>query len=140
MLSAEKECITKSTPKTKGNGITRCEPQLVDLDAFARQYNKYPHCIVTVYQIIRDLHIKQEMVDLILVDAVKWGRQEYFIEGRTRSEGKLRLLTPFYLDAEIDLPWLTRLSLACQKIDEELYLCIHTPESIIYEMVTTDLP
>ena len=118
------------------------EPPLAELDVFARKYDRYPHCIVTVYQIIRDLHIKQELVELTLVDAAKWGRKEYFIQGRARSTGKLRLLTPFYLDAEIDLPWLTKLSLEFTAIDkdQELYLCIHTPESIIYEMVTTELP
>jgi len=118
------------------------EPPLVNLDDFVRKHNKYPHCIVTVYQIIRDLHIKQEMVELTLIDAAKWGRKEYFIQGKTRATGKLRLMTPFYLDAEIDLPWITKLSLelTSQDKDQELYLCIHTPESIIYEMVTTELP
>lgn len=104
---------------------------LPDLDTFAAKHSKYPHCIVTVYQIIRDLYIKQEMVELQLVDASKWGKTEYFIEGRTRADGRKRLLAPFYLDAEIDLPWLTKLSLACQDCQEELFLCIHTPETIM---------
>ena len=104
---------------------------LPDLDVFAKKHSKYPHCIVTVYQIIRDLHIKQEMYDLQLVDASKWGKMEYFIEGNSRSDGKKRMLAPFYLDAEIDLPWLTKLSLLCQDNDQELYLCIHTPETIM---------
>jgi len=118
------------------------EPPLVDLDNFARRHNRYPHCIVTIYQIIRDLHIKQELVELTLVDAAKWGRSEYFIQGRARSTGKKRLLTPFHLDAEIDLPWITKLylELTTQDKNHELYLCVHTPESIIYELVTTELP
>ena len=118
------------------------EPPLQDLDTFGRKHNRYPHCIVTIYQIIRDLHIKQEMVELTLVDAVKWGRKEYFIQGLARATGRMRILVPFHLDAEIDLPWLTKFAveLAEEHKNQELYLCIHTPESIIYEMVTTELP
>ena len=116
------------------------DPPLCDLDPFAKQHRSYPHCIVTAYQIMRDLHIKQELIDLRLVDAAKWGRSEYFIEGRTRIGGKTRLLAPFYLDAEIDLPWVVQLAKMCEAQNQELYLCIHTPESVIYEMVSTTLP
>jgi len=116
------------------------EPSLMELDKFARLYSKYPHCIVTIYQIIRDLHIKQEVIELKIIDGSSWGRNEYFIEGRTRATKGMRLMVPFYLDEEIDLPWLRKIAIACEGKGEELYLCIHTPESIIYEMVTTELP
>jgi hypothetical protein len=127
-------------PITPATPLPPLDQPLCDLDTFAKQYQRYAHCIVTVYQIMRDLHIKQELVDMRLVDASKWGRSEYFIEGRTRIGGQMRLLAPFYLDAEIDLPWVVQLAKACEAQDQELYLCIHTPESVIYEMVTTALP
>jgi hypothetical protein len=74
-------------------------------DEFAIQHPRYPACIVTVYQIVRDLHIKQELTEIEIVDAKKWQRNEYFIEGKLRTTGKIRLMIPFYLDAEVDLPW-----------------------------------
>ena len=174
------------------------EPELPSIDDFAKQYNKYDHCIVTVYQIIRDLHLKQEVVDITVVDASIYDQNVYFIEATTRATGKLRLMAPFHLDAEIDLPWLRDLALQvsvclslgddysmglgcnwtlsdslqspglalpstlisvpyhvfiiltmtltsfydmqCDTKEEELYLCIHTPESIIYELISTELP
>jgi hypothetical protein len=141
-LEHHMEC-TGADPDAPNSPVTPLPPldlPLCDLDTFAKQYQRYAHCIVTVYQIMRDLHIKQELVDMRLVDASKWGRSEYFIQGRTRIGGKMRLLAPFYLDAEIDLPWVVQLAKACEAQDQDLYLCIHTPESVIYEMVTTALP
>ena len=73
------------------------EPELKNLDD--------PACVVTIYQIVRDLHIKQEVIDISVVDGLKWQRSEYFLKARTRLSGKVRLMVPFYLDAEIDLPW-----------------------------------
>ena len=116
------------------------ESPLGTVDEFQQQHPQYDHCIVTIYQIVRDLHIKQEVVELEVVDGMQWGQDRYFLEGRARSTGKLRLMVPFYLDAEIDLPWLMKLATYCDSRDEELYLCIHTPESIIYEMISTALP
>ena len=81
------------------------EPELGTVDDFESQNNLYPACIVTIYQIIRDLHIKQEVIEIRVVDGTKWCRGEYFIEARTRASDTLRLMVPFYLDAEIDLPW-----------------------------------
>ena len=49
-------------------------------------------------------------------------------------------MVPFYLDAEIDLVWLRDTARVCDDRDEELYVCIHTPESIIYELISTALP
>jgi len=116
------------------------EPELPSIDDFAKEHNKYDHCIVTVYQIVRDLHLKQEVVDITMVDGSEWGQNQYFIEARIRMTGKLRLMAPFHLDAEIDLPWLRNLALSCDKKESELFLCIHTPESIIYELISTELP
>jgi hypothetical protein len=116
------------------------EPPLGTVDEFQKQYPAYDHCIVTIYQIVRDLHIKQEVVDIKVIDGTAWGQERYFLECRERSSGRLRLLVPFYLDSEIDLPWLTSMAQHCDGRDEELYVCIHTPESIIYEMISTALP
>lgn len=81
------------------------EPELGTVDEFVTQNPEYPACIVTIYQIVRDLHIKQEVVEILVVDGKRWHRNEYFIQARTRLSGNLRLMVPYYLDAEIDLPW-----------------------------------
>ena len=101
------------------------------VDEFQRIYPKYDHCIVTVYQIVRDLHIKQEVVDIQIVDGSTWGAEGYFLRVKSATTGQGRLMVPFYLDAEIDLPWLHSLAEGCNERDEELYVCIHTPESIM---------
>ena len=81
------------------------EPELGGIDAFVVLNPLYPASIVTIYQIVRDLHIKQEVIEISVVDAFKWNRNEYFIQARTRANNNIRLMVPFYLDAEIDLPW-----------------------------------
>ena len=116
------------------------ELPLGTVDEFQKLHPMHDHCIVTIYQIVRDLHIKQEVVDIDILDGSPWGVSGYFIEGRSRHTGKLRLMVPFHLDAEIDLVWLRKLTLACDAKNGELYLCIHTPESIIYELISTELP
>ena len=107
------------------------EPPLGSLTTFASRNSKYPYCIVTLYQIIRDLHIKQEVVDIKVIDGKKWGRQEYFIGCKARSNDVERLLIPFHLDADIDLPWLQKVALECKEANRDLYLCIHTSETIM---------
>lgn len=107
------------------------EPPLMDLDAFATLNSLYPHCVVTMYQIVRDLYIKQEVIDIQLVDGKSWQRDEYFILGTSRASGTKRLMIPFYLDADIDLPWLLRVASSCKNMKTELYICVHTPETIM---------
>lgn len=107
------------------------EPPLGSLNDFANRNSKYPYCIVTLYQIIRDLHIKQEVVDIKVIDGKKWGRQEYFIGCTARSNDVVRLLIPFHLDADIDLPWLQMVASECKGKAMDLYLCIHTSETIM---------
>lgn len=79
--------------------------ELGNVDEFSLKHPQYPACIVTVYQIVRDLHIKQELAEIEILDGKAWQRNEYFIRAKVRLTGKLRLMIPFYLDAEIDLPW-----------------------------------
>jgi hypothetical protein len=81
------------------------EVTIEDLDSFADEYPKYPACIVAVYNIFRDLHIKQEVTDIAIVDGEKWGRSEYLLEAKVKATEKTRLLIPVFLDAEVDLPW-----------------------------------
>jgi hypothetical protein len=100
--------MSVSTRQSKSREIVQLpwtEPELKDLDGFVCKNSLYPACVVTIYQIVRDLHIKQEVSDIVVVDGLKWQRKEYFIKARTRLSGKVRLMVPFYLDAEIDLPW-----------------------------------
>ena len=100
--------MSESTRQSKSKQVVQLpwtEPELKNLDGFVCSNSLYPACVVTIYQIVRDLHIKQEVVDIAVIDGLKWQRSEYFIEARTRLSGKVRLMVPFYLDAEIDLPW-----------------------------------
>ena len=118
--------------RTSKKGLpTWSEPPLGTLDEFASKNNKYPYCIVTLYQIIRDLHIKQEVVDIKVMDGKNWGCQEYFIMCKARSNDVGRLLIPFHLDADIDLPWLQKVAFECKEKVQDLYLCIHTSETIM---------
>lgn len=116
------------------------QPPLDAMDDFASKYCKYPHCIVTIYQIVRDLYIKQELSDLTIVDGECWNVKEYYIEGRSKMTGLSRLMVPFYLDADIDLQWLQKIAAECHANQKEMYICVHTPESIIYELLTVELP
>ena len=100
----------------------------------------YNHIIVTIYQIVRDLHIKQEVTGIEVLNGSKWNRKQYFIQATTRSTGKKRLLVPIHLDEEIDLPWIHNLTAETEKRGMDLYICLHTPESIIYETLNTILP
>jgi hypothetical protein len=113
---------------------------LPDIDSFAKRYPKYDHGIVTLYQIVRDLHIKQEVCQIEVIDGSSYDRNNYLLRCVTRINGMGRMMIPIYLDEEIDLPWIHRVTKRCDNEGIELYLCIHTPESIIYEMISTELP
>lgn len=102
------------------------------LDNFASIYNKYPHCIVTLYQILRDLYIKQEVVAVRVIDGMTWNRNEYFIQAKSVETQIVRILVPCHLDSEIDLQWIQNIVVESAKDNKELYLCVHTPESIMY--------
>ena len=116
------------------------DPPLPTIDEFVKLYPRYNHIIVTVYQIVRDLHIKQEVTGIKILNGNKWNRKQYFIQCTTRSTGKERLMIPLGLDEEIDLPWIHKLTEEIEKKGMDLYICLHTPESIIYETLNTILP
>ena len=136
-IAVVEELAQDKEPK---QAIPFLELPLGTVDEFQEEHPLHDHCIVTIYQIVRDLHIKQEVVNIEVIDGTPWGQDGYFIEARSRNTGKMRLMVPFHLDAEIDLAWLRKLARSCEDKDEELYLCIHTPESIIYELISTVLP
>lgn len=116
----------------------------VDLDAFVEAHPLHEHCIVAAYHIYRDLFIKRDLTDLKLVNAEDWGKNEYFIQGGTRDEPyKTRLILPYHLDAEMDMHWLhkfTRQWVGNDFETKEVYIAIHTAETIIYQSVHAQLP
>ena len=116
------------------------DPPLPNIDDFVKLYPLYNHIIVTIYQIVRDLHIKQEVTSIEVLDGSKWNRKQYFIQATNRLTRRKRLLLPIHLDEEIDLPWIHKLTADTEKRDMDLYICLHTPESIIYETLNTILP
>ena len=64
------------------------ELPLGTVDQFQQLHPLHDHCIVTIYQIVRDLHIKQDVADIEIVDGTPWGQDGYFIEARSRNTGK----------------------------------------------------
>ena len=75
------------------------------IDMFAKSFGKYPFSIVSVYQLYRDLTIKNELHDINIVDGLPLlGIEQYIIEGLTKSNEK-RILITFQLDSNIDLIW-----------------------------------
>lgn len=114
---------------------------MIDLDSFAAIHEKYPKNIVSVYQIFRDLFIKQELTDIAIVDGLDCGLGSYFIEGKSISnDGRKKIFVPVHLDSEIDLKWVQSMAQECQKLQKDIYICVYTQETIIYQIVTIDLP
>jgi hypothetical protein len=137
----EESAESSLMPAKKEARLPFTEPCLPDLDTFAGEYTLYPHCIVAVYHIIRDQHIKREMTELTVVDAKPWGKSEYFLEGKVRDAPyKTRLLIPYHLDAQVDLHWLFDVTKAYIDNTKEVYMVIHTAETIIYQSVHAQLP
>ena len=105
---------------------------LGSLDDFAGRFDKYEVSVCIIYQIIRDIFVKQELNEIEIVDGMlEYGRSEYFIKAYSKASKKFRLMVPFHLDAEIDLDWLQKLALECQKDSTELYICLYTAETIM---------
>jgi hypothetical protein len=116
------------------------DPPLGDVDEFVKDHPLYKHMVVTVYQIVRDLHIKQEVTNIEIVDGKRWGRKQYFIKAASRMDRKQRLMVPVGLDEELDLAWIHGLCSETEKQGIVLYICLHTPETIVYETLHTELP
>lgn len=114
---------------------------LPSLDNFAESFdNKYLNSVVPMYQIVRDLALKQEVYDIKLIDGDKYGRNEYMMHCTVRSNEQKRIYLPLSINGDIDIIWLRQFSSQCTFTSTELYLCIIAPDSIIYEMITTELP
>ena len=117
------------------------EPPLPSLDTFASKYDLHDHCIVACYHIYRDLHIKRELNNLDLINAKKYGKNEYFIQGTLREPpNKTRIMIPCHLDADVDLHWLQEVASKLTNTKTEVQLVIHTAETVIYQNVHIDLP
>lgn len=131
-----------STPGTPAalSSLPFSDPPLGDVDEFVKDFPLYKHMVVTVYQIVRDLHIKQEVTNIEIVDGRRWGRKQYFIKATSRIDGRQRLLVPIGLDEDVALPWIHSLCEESERNDVTLFICLHTPESIVYETLHTELP
>ena len=134
--------VEKSAPSTPVAPAVESLPftdlPLGDVDEFVKEHPLYKHMVVTVYQIVRDLHIKQEVTNIEIVDGRRWGRKQYFIKATSRIDGVERLMVPFGLDEEVDLPWIHSLCLESER--NNLSLCVSSRESIVYETIHTELP
>lgn len=87
--------------------ISDNDMDLPALDDFAEKFcSKYPNCVVTTYQIIRDLTQKQEVHGIQLIDGDQYGREQYFINCSGRVDGRDRIYLPLSLNADIDIQWL----------------------------------
>lgn len=138
----ENKSTTPTAPATPEvvQSLPFSDPPLGDVDDFVKEHPLYKHMVVTVYQIVRDLHIKQDVTNIEIVDGRRWGRRQYFIKATSRIDGVKRLMVPFGLDEDIDLPWIHSLCLESERNDMALVVCLHTPESIVYETIHSELP
>jgi len=123
------EAVSSSS---SGSGSSALVADLSTMDDFVTLHNKYPHCVVTIYQILRDLYVKQDVSAYEILDAFKWGKNEYFLQCDRPSTGnKTHIMVPFHLDADIDLTWLQGVVADCDKHGRGVTLCVHTPETIM---------
>lgn len=139
--------------------IISTKADLLSLEEFAGRFPLYDACICTIYQIVRDIFVKQDLDGIEILDGKEFGRQEYFIRARQKTSDVMRLMVPFHLDGEVDLEWcvnliiliffkvwkvsstylfiyllgfvnrLHYLALNCYKDSTELYICLHTAET-----------
>ena len=112
----------------------RTVPELSTMDDFVAMHSTYPHCVVTIYQILRDLYVKQDVSNYEVLDAhSRWGKSEYFLlcDRPSPAVNETHLLIPYHLDADIDLAWLEGVVADCNKEGWGVVLCVHTPETIM---------
>ncbi len=74
------------------------------LDELADIYDKYPASIVALHQILKDVHGKQELSELEVVDGELHGMDLYFLQG-SLINGHKRILMPLAFDGIIDIIW-----------------------------------
>jgi len=105
-------------------------------EAFVAVHNKYPINAFTIYLIFRDLKIKNELSNIRILDIFQnFGISEYVIVGEN-SESVTRIIYPVRLEDNVNLSVLHTLSSGF----EELYLCIHSADTMIYQSVSCSLP
>ena len=111
---------------------------ILTLHQFEETYNQYPQCdYLSLYLIYRDLRIKNELRGVKMVDAFPLcGKRCYVLQGEFGEFGHLRLIVPVHFDDDVDLNLLLKLSL-CTK---EMYLCLYTTDTMIYQLFEYELP
>ena len=92
-----------------------------------------------VYQLLRDLHLKREVVAVSLhrlADVAGGDDLVHVVEGTVveARSGRRRLRTYALLgiDESLDLRRLHQLAVACAAEQRELYLCLSSSENIVY--------
>mmetsp|Transcript_1646 Transcript_1646/g.3854 ORF Transcript_1646/g.3854 Transcript_1646/m.3854 type:complete len:119 (-) Transcript_1646:1632-1988(-) len=104
---------------------------MATFDQFSRTYNKYPASIAATYHIVRDMALKQEVVDIQLKDGASSGANSYLIECRVVLTGVRRVMIPLSADADVDLLWLKYFLQQRAPLGWETLLCIHSPETVM---------
>lgn len=97
------------------------------------------------------MHSKKELDSLQVVDAAAFSSssyQGYFLEGTLRNPKAstsasairaVRVLAPLSVDEDIDLVWLREVAGCCAAAGKELFVCLHSSEGVVYEVVTTSM-
>ena len=121
---------------------------------FLNSYCLYPSQTLAVYQIWKDLEGKQEINDVCLQDGRYNGFPGYLIYGEANFTKLKRVMIPISADSELDLEWYTYVRLIhscfhllkvvftvsnrlrqflviCHASSTEVFICIHTPETIM---------
>mmetsp|Transcript_15856 Transcript_15856/g.23882 ORF Transcript_15856/g.23882 Transcript_15856/m.23882 type:complete len:131 (-) Transcript_15856:342-734(-) len=97
----------------------------------------YPCHIYPLFQIIRDLCIKDEYCEANILDGQRWGFDRYVIQATLSDSEFCRVLLPVYLDEMLDIQRFENMVACCGS--SEIYLTILSPESIIYQKAEISL-
>mmetsp|Transcript_33689 Transcript_33689/g.34316 ORF Transcript_33689/g.34316 Transcript_33689/m.34316 type:complete len:131 (-) Transcript_33689:110-502(-) len=124
--------------KIEANALKRLEMDFQSLACIDEFFSSYPKSTFALYQIARDLYIKNQDISIRLLDAVEFGYSGYIIEKRKGIEDEFYL--PISIDDDIDLNKLLLLTQYCTQQRKGLLICIYTKETIIYQRVSLQLP
>lgn len=72
---------------------------------FSTIYDKYPSHCTSIYHIIRDLFIKNEVENINIFDGMVYKFSNYMIECQILKKGNKRILLPHSIELDLDLLW-----------------------------------
>lgn len=110
----------------------------MSFEVFSKDCERHPHSVYPVYQILRDLFIKQKYHEVEIVAGGQW-HVDRFLLLASRQNIPLVLYFPAHIDENLDLDRLHQIGHEMTKLNVKLCLAVVSPETIIYQMVATSL-